>query len=137
MLCRQSHILKQKIEIPYSSHRLKAVMMMSYLVQCAAKPHPDCRHQDITHLGGINANGESWYDPMNVVIKSIGNGHNFYVVLDDQKMNLKVIQSEIVRPFLMVSSKGMVNNLNRPYYARQSRAPRNNASHTLLAIGHY
>lgn len=82
-------------------------LMNCYHVRCATKKGTG-NFKNVTHLGGIDGNGEKWYEPVAVVIRSISNGHVFYITEDGRRKILKVIHDAEMHPYLMVFADGLL-----------------------------
>jgi hypothetical protein len=58
----------------------RRVAMVSNQVTCITKPHPHSPREHITHVGGLNANGDFWYFTRERLANMIDSGqYNFHV----------------------------------------------------------
>lgn len=83
--------------------------MNCYQVNCVSKSGTG-DFKNVTHLGGISSTGESWHESVDIVIRSISNGHVFYVIQDGRRKILKVIHDAEQHAYLMVFADGVVTD---------------------------
>lgn len=86
--------------------------MISNQVTCITKPHPHSPREHITHVGGINTNGQYWYYTREQVADMIDSGnYRFHVRVGRYDIPVTTYTKHGIKYIRTVADETTVDNL--------------------------